>query len=376
MISVQAADIREDKMKAVLLMLLLLWLPLIVMGNSAYPFDIDDPPRFLSELWFADNGHLMAEFAGYHLPAGDSCRIYFTHEFYNPFMSGYLYLIPSDARILDIPVPTYENPQVVDVSVLLPDISFNIEEDSVCFALAAYPMSEHTRTYWNHTIRWSDNIENHYNLKPLQSGQSYAWLDYHTWVKDAPPTPGTNLFQPVKRSVVKIRVTDQDNHPVPYVNQYDMQMYAYLGTDLNGEIWDAVYAGRYYLLMLHPITNAIICNQDYWVEPFDTLLVPIQIDMPSEYPYTDYRGLRAYPSPLNLKDHNYIQFRYYGKVDTKNQCYIKIYNAKGRYITREYISGKGFSHWHPPADIASGIYIAQMISGNKIMDAVTFTILK
>lgn len=363
-------------MKTGLFILMLVVIPVVVLGNPAYPFDASDPPRFLSELWFAENGHLMAEFAAYDLPVGDSVRIYLVHDFQNMY-DEWFYQIPSDAKMLDIAVPTFENPQVVDITELLPELVFDIEEDSVCLALAAYPISGYYHTYWNHTIRWSNNLEFYgKNLKPLLPGQSYVWCGLYQWAKDEPPTPGTHLYSPVARTVIKIKITDQDNHPVPYVNHYSYLSDDYMETDSHGEMSDVIYAGKYYLYLRHPITGGLACREVYWAEPNDTLVIPVQLEMPTEYPYSEYKGLQAYPSPLNLKNENMIRFRYYGKLDAKSVSYVKIYDVKGRFLAREGIGIKGFSSWYLPPDIASGIYIAQMISDNKIVDAVTFTILK
>jgi hypothetical protein len=349
-------------MKGIILMVGLLAVCSMAFANPAIMYE-----DVVSEVWFNAEGHLMVEFA----PFGGAIHLNslaISHGDYREF-------IPDSTLI------SWESPLVVrDITALMPHMIFNPEDDSLVVLLSYYD-----QFYYADYLKWGNSFSNN-SINPPLPGQSIAkyfeWRD-SDWglylekyiTKDAPPTPGTLAYLPVARSVVKVRVIDLNSKPVPYVmcdNVYDDSLSF---TDINGEFILVRHPGKYRLVLQHPITNETAFDQYYWLEPNDTLTVSIQIDMPA-YPYDKIKGLHAYPMPFNFTQSDKITFRYYGQAEIKGDSYIKLYDIKGRYITKIPMGAKGFTDWVPPSGIVSGTYLAQMVSGNRILDTTTISIIK
>jgi hypothetical protein len=206
----------------------------------------------------------------------------------------------------------------------------------------------------------------------------------HLMVKDTPPTPTTNPYQATAKSTMTIHVTNQFGEPIPNVQIFSLfsrdyvNMYFY--TDAGGVFADTMYAGRNLVKVYHPETDEEIYNQEFFMEPYQHYDVNVQINMTANgddtNPHPILRGLKAYPVPFNASRAGFISFSYNGNSRLVKDSNIRLYDTKGRFITEIPVSTKGVTNWTPPADMASGMYIARLISGNRFLDTTSFSIIK
>lgn len=342
---------------------------LLLILSSEYANAAHPPTSILSEVWFADNGHLMVEFSTMGLNSIPLNKIIVIHGEYRESFRDSTILIDSSAI-------------VIDITERMPNMVFNPEGDTI---IIGHLYGEDEEQYsWLDRLIWGNGHS--VDINPPQPGQSMAhtvkWSEndythelwpYFKWVIDEPPTPGTHCFQPVARSLLKVKITDQNNDPVPYALLYYYSTSENSLTYENGEYIAPIFPGRFDLVITHPIYAEWVLNKIYVVEPFDTLLIPLQIIMPENYPYDNLKKLRAFPTPLNVKKDYAVTFRYFGEI--KDYSYIKVYDIKGRFIGKVTWGSKGFAHWIPQPDDASGFYIARLISGNKVLDTIKFSII-
>jgi len=350
--------------KLFLVIILLVFLSLIYANAVIEFFEV------VSEVWFNADDHLMVEF----YPYGD--------EFYLNSLKiehgGFSEVIPDSTFV------TFGNPPVVrDITALMPNMVFDPANDTLVIRDAHDDMMYY-RPHLAH-LKWGSDFSNDVNA-PLP-GQSMArgWVWYANyfesvawlvWAKDEPPTPGANAYFLTARSFLKVKVIDQDNNPVSYVSVFHINSPPNAVTDKNGDYSAEILPGKVSVVLYNPITYAEAFRQTYWVEPYDTLEVTSQITMPESYPYSTYLGLHAFPMPFSFSQGNRINFRYYGEYDVTKSSYIKLYDIKGRYIDKIDFGFSGEFFWYPPQDVATGVYIAQFINGNRILDTITFTIIK
>jgi len=346
-------------MKAIFIFLITLVLTAGLWANPALP-----ESGIISEVWFADNGHLMVELCTMNIYDISLNHLTIEH-------SGYREAFSDSTIIIDT------SGVVIDFTDKMPGMSFNPAGDLLCILAN----NDNRDLYILDSLSWGEG--EFVNTHPPLPGQSMAryrnnwdsvWYYHLSWVKDEPPTPGTNCYRPVARSVLKVKVTDQNNDPVPYVF---IDYFPNSGlTDAKGELSVSILPQRTWLYVKHPITNADVLYENYWVEPNDTLIVPIQITMPSPYPYTAIKGFHVYPSPFNINKDVRINFVYYGKQKLGYGGYVKLYDTKGRFIKQIGFSYKGTACWRPSSDMHSGMYLARVINGNRIIDTTTFIIIK
>jgi hypothetical protein len=319
----------------------------------------------ISEVWFNDNGHLLVEFHPIPDDAIDFTEVYFVHgddEVQNPY-SGEIHW--------------YDPPLVFDLTQLNPAMVFDPAEDSLIVR------QYHGTGYYDwHNLHWGSGFSN--DINPPLPGQSIAvFYDSYYYCKDEPPTPGANAYDPVARDTLKVVVTDENGNPVPNVQintviGFPVVQYHY--TDGSGVYIDTLYASRLHMEVRHPVTNEVVLSQYFWLEPNQTTEIPIQITMTGNddevIPTPAIKGLKAYPVPFNASRSGFISFSYDGNARLVKDSYIRLYDAKGRFVTQIPVSPKGVTNWTPPADTASGMYIARLISGNRFVDTVSFSIIK
>jgi hypothetical protein len=335
-------------------------------ANAALP-----QTSILSEVWFTENGHLMVEFSTMgmnSIPLNEIVVINSGEQEYREAFQDSTIIIDSSAV-------------VIDITETMPNMVFNPDGDTLIIG-HMYNNDLENYSYLDRLIWGNDPFS---DTNPPQPGQSMAhsvkWTEYNyemwpyfKWVIDEPPTPGTNCFNPVARSLLKVKITDLNNDPVPYALLFFYSVTDNCLTDENGELNEPIFPGRFDISIQHPIYAESVLNQIYMVEPYDTLSIPLQITMPGSYPYDNLKKLRAYPVPYNRRKAYFLTFKYYGEI--KKDSYIKLYDIKGRFISKIPFDTNGFINWHPDEAIGSGMYFARMINGNKIVDTATITIIK
>jgi hypothetical protein len=321
----------------------------------------------ISEAWFAENGHLMLEICHSETPMNNLNKFTFCH--------GDMQSVFPDSIDLN------HGPFVLDLNEHLPEMVFNPTADSLLVFFKWFG-----RDFYIDRLRWGDGLEN--DISSLLPGQSIArsitWHETYwgpspvdLWVKDAPPTPDSCFFEPVARSVVKVKVVDQQNNPVPYVNCYNEVDYQVSSvTDARGEYTETLLPGKLRLTIKNPITNEYVYEQYHWLEPNETKTIQVQIELPAQFPYSEYKGLHVFPAPFNPLKADRINFRYYGKTNISSGSFIKLYDTKGRFVEKVHIPPNGIASWKPTSDIPSGMYLARIVKGNRIIDTKTFVVVK
>ncbi len=353
-------------MKVIFLILTLLVLSISLFSNPIMPM-------LMSEVWFADNGHFMVEF----YPDG---IVYFDVQVY---LSNGEESLPI---LYDFTTAPYDSVIVIDVSEMMPDLAFNPLEDELLLQFQSG-----TSLYSIEGLSWGNSFSN--TINPPLSGQSLVqfWdfhplsMDYHyTWYKDEPPTPNLAVQWGLTmnaRDTLCITITDQNNNPVINLPIYwrDNELpYGY--TNSSGVFADTVLAGRWQILLKNPLNSNIVFNQSYWLEPNECTDINIQISITGNSgettPAVVPKGLKAYPSPFNQQTADAITFKYEGETKLSRDTYIRLYDTKGRFIQQIQMSNKGTTTWKPSAEIGSGHYFARLISGNRILDTTTISIIK
>lgn len=354
-------------MKKLFIIVCMLVYFVIAYSNPAYP-----DPGIISELWFTESGHMMVEF--------------YKEQFYGA-TQGELF-IPSEALygIIWYKLGLYEfgTVRVVDITELCPGYACNPYGGTLKIGIEL----QYSGIWMGvDRVTWGNDFE--CDVNAIQPGQSIAHASYeadidywgemtdYTWTKDEPPTPGTNPYSPIARSVLKVRITSQDNEPISNVRCYSSPL-EYTGfTDSNGEYTCEVLPGKVWVSAVHPLTgNPVLAQNYYWVEPYDTLNVLIAIDMPMNFSYEVYRGFQVFPNPSNNKQTERISFRYYGDKEITYPSYVRLYDVKGRFVQSIHVYNSGFGYWVLPDDVVSGVYIAKLIIGNKYIDTIKFSIEK
>jgi hypothetical protein len=368
------------KLWTVILMLLF---ACVLTGNPPSPppdpNEVLDPLRFLSEVWFNEDGHLMTEFGTHPIIPSDSLELWLSRSYTYDYDYS---LIPLDTLILDINVPGEDNPAIVDISSIAPMQVFNRNEDKVMFSLYRYYEFQghlHKYLFCRSLLEWGDSL---IYMSPLKQEESYVWCRANnhvfTWAKDTHPTPGTNLYQTSALSYLKVVATDQNNDPVPFVAVYHNNAPSQTAfTNEKGEVVIPVLAGTRYLSINHPLEGYSVFEDYIRNEPEDTLTISIKVEMPVQYPYNRLRGLRVFPNPYDLNVHTHISFQFFGKNPFGEQKHIRIYDIKGRFINEYswwYWSKEKW--WNPPSDLPAGKYMAKLISGNKMLGSAIFTVIK
>jgi hypothetical protein len=331
----------------------------------------------ISELWFGENGHFYIEV---------SLKDYHTNntiELHNVFISNG----QTEQRL-----PYYHTvhvndaPMVLDLTSLVPAVVFNPEGDT----LLVRELYEGEFDDLNE-VSWGNDFSNDCN--PPLVGQSLVnyvygssgsfWLGY--WCKDAPPTPETSPYCPVSLATLEVMVTDENHNPLPdiVINRAyieDSYLYPICTTDSSGIATVNMIARDYRFVVEHPVTYMIVYNQSFWLEPNDTTHIDVTINMTthSEETYNPVmvKALKAHPVPFNASLSGFISFSYDGETKLVKESYIRLYDTKGRFITQIPVSPKGVTKWTPPEDMASGMYIARLISGNRFVDTVFLSIIK
>jgi hypothetical protein len=347
--------------------ILLICISILVLGLFANPGTYS----ILSEVWFADNGHFYLELVS---PA------YITNFNQIQIRHG------DDIRQfpLDIDASMMFTMTVFDVNAYFPDMVFNPVEDSVIIRYEVNP-----GYYYDYDkVKWGEDFSNDINA-PLP-GQSLVKIQNpfpviypFYWCKEQPPTPGDYMYNSIARDTLVILVTNQDGIPLPNIPLYNMYTspFSPLGyTNSSGIFVDTLWAGKLPLKVVNPETNAIIYENTYWLEPNHTTFLPIEISYTQNNeqitPVVISIGLHAYPNPFNSTASGSVSFTYDGETKLSRDSYLRIYNTKGRFITKIDMNSKGMTSWTPASETASGLYLARLISGNRIVDTTTFTILK
>jgi hypothetical protein len=329
-------------------------------------------PNIISELWYADNGHLMMEICSHYFSGWlpDSTEV--------GFSDGSTYVpLPDSIVIQDYQIV------VLDVDEVLPALDFNPEEDT----LSTY-INDNGYHMLVEALKWGNGTG--VNLRPLQANQSFVQYWQHDpegvwtrWYKDAPPTPGTSPNNPIARDTLRIVARNQHGHPIPNLPIYrhpnsSWGLYGY--TDTNGVFVDTLYAGYYYFVIRNPETNEIVFQHGFYLEPNVTTTIPITISLTGNddnyIPVETGMQFRAYPTPFNRKENNAITFEYKGYSKLISNSYIRLYDNKGRFITQIDMPRVGKTIWEPGSSISSGMYFARMISGNHILDTTSLILLK
>lgn len=348
-------------MKAIIITISLLVIMTALLSNPIMPM-------VMSEVWFTDSGHCMVEFYPWILTiSADTVLFFINGDVQEPFYYNFSAL-PQDSVL------------VVDITEEIPNISFNQAEDGMSIGIPST-----SGLFVLEGFSWGDSFNN--SINPPLPGQSmvqgynnyYDEFQHWAWYKSQSPTPGCTGG--IDIDTVIVVVTNQFGEPVPKVPIYDYNEFAYSdSTDFDGKFTTTMLAGRYKLKVLHPESNIVVHDQLYWLEPNQTTTIPIQINLTANEdntaPVMPKTGLKAYPSPFNIKTADAVSFQYNGSSKLRGESVIRIYDIKGRYISSVSMSAKGTASWKPNRDIGSGIYFARLISGNRILDTATISIIK
>jgi len=328
-------------------------------------------PQLISEIWFNESGHLMVEFGLEYYPNSPAVSLSDIHLVHGSY----------DATIPTIGGISYNSAYVLDITSLMPEMVLN----PLCDTLEAYYSND--SEYFASYFSWGDNISAYY-INSLAPGESI--VQKHTFwgfmpFKDSPPTPGSSPYQPVARHIITITVADQFGNPLNNVSLYQSLSANGLFppvteyTDINGAYADTVYAGKCHVKVWHPQTNEEIFSQYYWLTPNGSTHIPITIQMTAnadEVAPVIEKGLHAYPNPFNSDASGSVSFTYNGNAKLSRDSYLRIYDTKGRFIQQIEMNSKGTASWQPSPETASGLYLARLISGKRIVDTATFSIIK
>ncbi len=353
-------------MKAIILTLAIMMFTLAITANP-------NAPTLISEIWYDTDGHMMMELHG---------------SFYDiSILPSQLFFCNGDSMASfppDVLFPYWGNTVVIDATIEFPNLIFNPSGDTLTIR---YINEDYGQDIEFESLKWGDSFVN--DINPLLPGQSFVhWRHYYFdgdvryWYKDEPPTPGLYPNEPIARDTVKVIITNQNGVPLPNINLYSYTLYnvPFGCTDNSGTYIDTLMAGKFALIVRHPLTSEIVHNQKYWLEPNQTTTIPIIIDYVANddnvVPHLVYKGLHAYPTPFNSSKADFITFKYEGETKLCRETHIRLYDTKGRFIQQIQMSNKGLTTWKPSADIGSGHYFARLISGNRILDTITFTIIK
>jgi hypothetical protein len=319
-------------------------------------------------LWFDANEHFMVEFMNDSQWLNNMGSIYVTdminaQPFYFNFSS-----VPMDSRV------------VLDFTELFPTLVFNQQDGGL--SIYHQIMADSTileQVSWGNDLTHSviapaqgRSIIHGYTNMPTPEGYPYAW-----YIGDH-PTPGE--YNIVATHNFSVHITYQDGSPIAalplYYNTY-VPPFAY--TDENGFYTHTYSAGRWRLIVRQPVTDEIFYNQMFWLNPDGTTDVYIQLpltDNEDEVLPLIQNGLKAYPVPFSTSRSGFISFNYNGNTRLVKDSYIRLYDTKGRFVTQIPYFIKGATNWTPPAGMASGMYLARLISGNRFVDTTSFSIIK
>lgn len=363
----------KDIFKPIVLILCMGVIVCVLTANPCIIFE-----SIMSEVWFAENGHLMIEFYPYGMQDINLNSITITH-------GDYCESFP-DSIIVSI----NSSPVVIDITSSVPNMEFNPVTDSI---MVKYPI--YMDYYGYDYLKWGNDSSA--NIAPPLAGQSLVhsveWIENYwdawtmpgdigfleQWVKDEHPTPGTSAYTAVSRSNIKVIVKDQNNNPVQYVPIRDKFSGKYsIYTDSQGIFTDTSTAGKYHLTMKHPQTDEVTINACYWLEPNQTKEIPISIYIDPDTPVIPIPdNLKAFPSPFNIQKTyaHQMYFQYSGTVKLAGSSYIKVYDIKGRYICKVPMAGSGIWRWDMNDSLKSGVYFARLISGNRVIKTTSFTVI-
>lgn len=341
---------------------IMITLALIVLSIALYSNPIT--AEIVSEFWFSNEGHLMMEF----------CMNYNYND--QPVNLSDIHLV-NDAMDVTIPlagaVSAY--PYVVDVSSLIPGFTLNPEVDTL---LVYFDNSSGFAgsTYY----RWGNCPYSRISsISPGQSAVRVHTSDGFVLAKDEPPTPGASPYSPIARDTLIIMVTNQFGEPMSGVPVLLYNLYYTNYTDINGIFTVTTWASRCGIIVRHPQTNEIVYQQSHILEPNETTVIPVTISITAnedELIPVPIKGLHVYPSPFNHNTADAITFKYDGETKLSRDTYFRLYDTKGRFILQIPMDIKGMASWKPASDIASGLYFARLISGNRIVDSTPISIIK
>ncbi len=351
-------------MKSSFILLFLLMSAVALLANPV-------PYNVLSEMSFADNGDLilgLSSNAPYNYLQLQNIYIGHNGSSQQLPLTGYL---------------SYLGETHFNVRTLMPDMVFNPLQDSLEIKYDFGDGNPATMTF----VKWGNDFT--CDINPLSSVQSYVFCYKnfnYTPFKENPPTPGTSPYHVLSRDTLKVFITDQNGNPVPNARvfsslSHDLWLgFNYSLSDNNGAFIDTVYAGKCEIKVWNPQTDDLIYDQYYFLEPNVSTTMQVQINMTGNsdhiIPPVTRERLKVFPSPYNVNHSDAVLFAYDGKIKPGKGNYIKIYDAKGRYVSSVPISAKGTASWKPDNRIVSGIYFARLISENRILDTTTISILK
>ncbi len=361
-------------MKAIILLIFIL-----SVGTVAYCNPSEMVVNFVSEVWFADNGHLMVEFDPMNIGNINLNDVTFIHgDFQETF--------PDSIEL------SYDStPLVIDISERMPNMVFSPVEDSLKILFSPcgdYPFDEY--------LKWGNSFTA--DINPPLPGQSMAryikleenlWSPHYLffgssflvmrWVKEAQPTPGINSYEQVSRAVIKVTITDQNDRPVKYAPIYNYKGGMYnIFADKDGVYTDTLLTGKFHLKIKSPENNEVLFDQYYWLEPGQTMEIPVNVNTGSgTQHYKAPNSLLAFPTPFDMKhtQAKSLCFRYVGLEKMNSSSHIKVYDIKGRFVCKVPISQYGFSQWSIDRQLRAGIYFARLINKNRVINTTTFTII-
>jgi hypothetical protein len=352
-------------MKVTLICLFLLFCFVWLFANPTYYMAF-------SEVWFDENNHLMVEFQ-------PGCQWLDSHDnlvVCNTQLGcafGFVFTgIPSDSMV------------VLDFTERYPILNFNQQNDILILGIF---VEEDILII--DEVSWGDSLL--HDIYPPEPGQSVVQSTNNLWEPEGSPfswyigemsTPGTP--NTIAISTITVHVTDQNNIPVTnlplYYTSYSPPPVIPIGyTDDNGFFSINKSAGKYRIVVRHPETNDVIYNNTFWLYPDETTELDVQLTLTGNtdevQPFIK-TGLHAYPVPYSQNTSTTITFVYDGEKHLDRESNIRLYDTKGRFVTQIPFVIKGTTNWTPPPWLASGEYLARLISGNRFVDTASLSIIK
>jgi hypothetical protein len=333
------------------------------MGLMANPVS----PMFISELWFADNGHLMLEICPHYAEYVDPADIWFSNG------SSQTQLPP------DFAFPDNGQVVVADLSLLMPTLVFDPATDTLMIGV----YEDNGYFYAFDSITWGESYSN--SINPLFAGQSWARHMYqsidgsgYSWCKNAVPTPGLYPYQAQSQANMHLRFANQNNNPIANVVCWGSGAHAI--SDPSGVAADTIRTGKLSLYYVIPGSATLHALPPVWIEPDQnyqqTIVVPMTSDEDNLLPAAEKARIRLYPSPYRWGQDELLVIQYSDSNKLTEPSNLKIYDAKGRFIEDIVFPKSGTLAWKPGSDLAAGVYLFRLCCGNRIIDSATLTILK
>ncbi len=332
---------------------------------SCYLFLIANPMGFLivSEYWLNAENEMLVELCPSYPnnpPDIPLSNIQFTYN-------GLTAVIPNTTDSL-----TYGSPLVINMSELNPPLIYNSWEGG---PISVSLINSGEYYYEGEQFEGFPGPGNSY-VHCYSSADMGSWY----WAMETPPTPGLYPYFPQSRGTLRVYCHDQFGNPIPNVHLI-VSPGGYIITDINGIAQVTTYCCSYTIYAHYPeLWHDLVYTTQTGVQINETTQIDIPISVvanedPTALPVAN-TGLKIYPVPFNQKQNSDLCFQLPKNMKKSRQAKLKIYNAKGQFVTELKFPKEGLLRWQPDKDTSSGVYTVRLLCDNRIVETTHFSLLK